>query len=659
MPPRIGVYVCECGPNIKEALDTEEMVAFAGALEGVVLAKPYHLLCAAQGTALIIADIKIHKLERIVIAACSPREHERTFKEALKKGGINPYLLQMANIREQCAWVTQDRQAGTEKAKALLRAAVLRVIHHGSLEEKSIDCQPNVLVIGSGVAGVSAALTLAQRHRRVYLVERLPCIGGHAGLYEELFPEATCTACLLAQPLDQLLHHAHIEVLTCSEVKEVLGEWGNFTVRVEKKTRLVEEKACTGCRACLSGCPVEVSNEFNQGLDKRKAIYIPYDGSLPNIASIDKTSCLRFRGKDCTVCRDACPFGAVDYAGEDETAFLNVGAIIVATGFDLFDPGKDSRFGYHDIAEVYTSLEFERLLNQSGPTGGKIRLKNGNAPDRIALIHCVGSRSESHHGHCSGICCAYLLKFAIQIHKQLPDVGIEQIYVDFCLPGKGAQDMLSRAKRMPRFSAHQLLNSEAVRLSERADGISVCFTDKNGQSNGVTVDMVVLGEAMIGAASARPLRAVLDIEQDTDGFWREAHSHLAPVATRREGIFVAGCGQGPRDIPGAVAHGQAAAGCVLQRLIPGEKLPLYATAATIDGDICSGCKTCAGACECGAISYDGVRKQCSINPVLCRGCGNCVAACPSGAASAPHFTDAAIGAEISGLLDTNRGGDPE
>ena len=649
MAERIGVYICECGPNIKDAMDIDEVVKFAQGLENVVLAKPFGLLCSEEGKAVISSEIKKQNLTRVVFAACSPKEHEITFKGILRNAGLNPFLLQVANIREHCAWVIKDKSLATDKAKAMIKAAVLRVVHHEPLETKEIECRPDVLVVGAGMAGISAALTLAQRNREVYLVEKLPCIGGKVALYEDVFPTLECASCVLDPVADEILHHEQIKTLTYSEVEEVLGYYGNFVVKVNKRASFVDAATCIGCEACFDVCPVKVRNEYNEGLDERRAIYIPYAGALPNVAVIDKEHCLRWQGEACTACQEACAFGCINYEETDQVEELKVGAMVLATGFDIFDPRHAPQYGYGKIENVYTSLEFERLVNPTGPTEGKIELKNGQTPEKIALVHCVGSRTSNFNEHCSGVCCMYLLKFAHQAARKLPGVSITQLYSDFCLPGKESQRFFGRVsgENGPEFL--HMKEPDSIEIAEEDGKILIKYVDVHGRSDTVTSDMVVLAPAIEGARDARGLAHVFDISQGEGGFFVEENPSIAPVSTVRDGVFIAGCAQGPKDIQSSVADGQAAAGRILSRLIPGEKLVLEAITAEVDTSLCSGCKICIALCPYKAITYDEIGKHVTINEIICRGCGVCPAGCPSGAIKANHFTDAQISAEIQAL----------
>ncbi len=648
---RTGVYICECGPNLIEAMDIDYLVDVSSKLDSVVAAKAFNLLCSDQGQKFLTSEIIDNKLDRIVIAACSPREHEKTFMAVLKEANLNPWFLQIVNLREQVAWITPDRDLATEKAESFIKGAVKRVREHTPLEEKYIDCNTDVLVVGGGISGISAALALAQEYRKVYLVEKSPVLGGHAIIYEDWFPGTSCASCEISPLLDSVINNANIKILLMSEVQSVLGYYGNYTVTVRKKARYIDEDKCLGCGACVDACPVSVPDEYNMGLNNRKAVFIPYEGSLPNIFTIDSNYCEGMNKGGCTACRDICPFEAVDYDQADELIEIDAGAVVLATGFDLYDPAGAPQYKYKEVPEIYTAIEFERLINQSGPTHGVPLMKNGRSPDNVTFIHCVGSRSSGTHAHCSGVCCAYMLKYILYLHEKYPDIKTEQVYVDFCLPGKELNNLLIKAQKISGHNFHRMSAPGNLNIQDGDGEISVYYLNENSEQTGIKTDMVVLAPAILGSERSARLGELFDIESDRDGFWSRPFITSSPVRTRREGVFTAGCSQEPMDIPGAILSGQAAASCVLKELVPGKKLPVEPMAVTVDSDMCSGCKACLKACEFGAIVYDEELHQVAVNPLLCRACGICIVTCPCRAIKIPFFSNEAIISEISGLLE--------
>ncbi len=650
MTDRIGVFICECGPNIKDAMNLSELLRCAERLEAVVLAESVALLCAPDGRERTAETIRRHNITHVVFAGCSPREHEQTFREVLEAAGLNPFLLQTVNLREQCAWVIHDRDQATRKAQRMIQGAVCRVRHHDPITIKEIDCRPDVLVIGAGVAGISAARTLSQNGRRVFLVERSPCIGGMAALYEDLYPDFNCAACLIEPDLDDLLHDERIEVLTTSEVLSVRGTPGNFTVTVKQAARHVDPRRCIGCGACIAACPVTVPNEFNARMDSRHAVYIPYPGALPHVAVIDNQNCLRFKGELCRACKDACPLDAVDYEAVETTRDLAVGAVVVATGFQGFDPGRSTRYGFGAVAGVITAFAFERLVNTTGPTGGKIVTTGGQEPDTVVFVHCVGSRTEAFNRFCSGVCCLSSFKHAQQVRKQLPAAAIHHFFADLCLPGKSAQRFFDRVRAMDGVTLHRIAHPDAIQISAESGRAIVGYTDVSGHDQRVEAQLIVLATAMEAAGDAPQLAGTIGLGLDEDGFFKEAHPVMGPVTTTRKGVYLAGCCQGPKDIPASVAQGQAAAGRILQQLIPGGKIALNPIVARVDPDLCSGCRTCEALCPFEALARDEKHACMTIEETLCRGCGICAAACPGGAITVCHYSPEAVNAEVAGLL---------
>ncbi len=465
-------------------------------------------------------------------------------------------------------------------------------------------------------------------------------------------------SCVLDPLFDEVLHHDRIEVITLASVQEVLGFLGNFQVKIEQAPRFVDLETCIGCGACVEACPVDVTNEFNEHLDKRKAIHIPYANALPHVAVIDREHCLHWQEAACTACRESCPFGSINYDAAQEVREIKVGGMVVATGFDLFDLSRAPQYGYGAIENVVTSLQFERMLSATGPTQGKIRLKNGEAPSRIAMIHCVGSRSKNFDEHCSGICCSYLLKFTHQCLERLPEASIEMLYADWCLPGKAAQGFFNAVAQERSVSFAHLHAPNALRIVKDDDAIRIDYKDVNGSSTVVHCDMVVLAPAMEGARDSEKVANILELTLGKCAFFEEEDVTIAPISSNRSGICIAGCARGPKDVQSSVAEGQAAAAQLLARLIPGQKLAISPLVAQADSRLCSGCKTCASLCPYGAIGYDD-RQDCAvINEILCRGCGVCAAACPGGAITASHYTDTQLSAEIKALVSKEGLDDP-
>ena len=650
MEPRIGVYICHCGANIAGTVDVEAVTQFAQGLEDVVVARNYKFMCSDPGQALIKNDIAELGLNRVVVAACSPRMHEPTFRRVLQEAGLNLYLLEMANIREHDSWVHEN--GTTEKAKALVNAAVKKVRFHQPLEAREVPFNPNTLIVGGGIAGIQAALEIADSEHRVYLVEREPSIGGHMIQLDKTFPTLDCSACILTPKMSAVGSHPFITLFTWSEIEEVSGFIGNFKVKIRKKARYVDMDKCTGCGICQEKCPWKVESEFDAGLAQRKAIYTPFPQAVPNVPVIDKEHCAYFLKGTCRACEKFCEAGAINFDQEDEVVEVEVGAIILATGYDVFDPTPITQYGYGKYGNVYTALEFERLCNSAGPTGGEIILRDGRRPQSVAIIHCVGSRDQNYHEYCSRVCCMYSLKFSHLIREKIPEAEIYQFYIDMRCFGKGFEEFYKRlSDEGVNFIRGKVAQVTDQAISEEEQGkLIVCAEDTLlGNLVRVPVDMVVLSTALEPRRDVEEVARTFSITQSQDGFFLERHPKLDPVATMTDGIFIAGCCQGPKDIPDTVAQASAAATRALS-LISRGKVEIEAATAVIDEELCSGCKTCIPLCPFGAISFEEEKKTSVVNEALCKGCGTCAAACPSGAIAARQFITEGILAQIEGVL---------
>ncbi len=647
---KIGVYVCHCGHNIASTVDVEEVAQQARMLGNVGVSRDYVYMCSSKGQNLIKQDIMQLGINRVVVAACSPRLYEQTFQNVLRESGLNPYLLQIANVREQCAWVHEPGLQATEKANRLVHGAIRRVSHHSPVEEQSVPVFPATLIIGGGIAGIQAALEIANSQHVVYLVEREPSIGGHMAQFDKTFPTLDCSACILTPKMNEVSRNPYIRLMTYSEVVDVSGYVGNFAVKVKRKARYIDEDKCVGCGICQEKCPWSTASEFDAGLGLRKAVYTPFPQAIPNIPVIDRERCVYFLKGKCRACEKVCEAQAVNFEQEDMYIDLHVGSIIVATGYDVFDPTPIVQYGYGRLPNVFTSLEFERLCSPSGPTGGQLKLVSGRTPASVAIIHCVGSRDQNYNAYCSRVCCMHSLKYS-HLFKEKTGGEVYQLYIDMRCAGKAYEEFYERVQGEHVHFIRGKLASIAASVTDAEEDnlILTCEDTLLGNMINISVDMVVLCVALEPRHDAEQLSHILRLGRSHDGFFLERHPKLDPVATMSEGIFVVGCCQGPKDIPDTVAQASAASARALAMISKG-KMEMGAITASIDEGVCSGCKVCNALCPYGAIFFDETSYVSRVNQVLCKGCNVCGAACPSGAISTRNFSAIQILAEIEGVL---------
>ena len=656
---RIGVYVCHCGTNIAGIVDVEDVAAWAEKElgdRGVVITRDYKFMCSSLGQELIEKDIKEQGLTRVVVAACSPHLHEATFRKACENAGLNRYLCELVSIREQVSWVHTDKVAATAKAKAVVAGGVERVIHHEPLEALHVPIHPATMVVGGGIAGIQAAIEIADAGFPVYLVEREPSIGGHMAQFDKTFPTLDCAACILTPKMVTAGTHPNIKIFSYSEVTNVDGYVGNFTVTIRKKARYVNEELCTGCGICQEKCPAKVIDDiYEAGLGYRKGAYIPFPQAVPKFPVIDKANCVFFERGTCKACQKFCPTNAIDFDQEDEYVTVEVGNIILATGYDLFDPRQISQYGYGRLANVFTSMEFERLSNAAGPTNGEIVLRDGvTKPTSVGIIHCVGSRDRNYNNYCSVICCMQSLKFAHLVHERT-GATVYNFYIDMRTAYKEYDEFYQRVLEVGTLFVRGKVAevTDAARLSIEEGKLIIQVEDTlAGVQRRIPVDMVVLSAAMIPRHDAHDVAHLFGISCSANGWFIEKHPKLDPVATMTEGIFIAGCVQGPKDIPSSVAQGAAASARVLGRIQQGE-IALEPVRATVDQSICSGCRICNNLCPFNAILFHEDRMVSEINAALCQGCGTCIAACPAGAITGTGFSNEQIFAQIEGLMRVN------
>lgn len=566
-----------CGTNIAKIVDVEAVAKFIADIPNVVLAKTYKYMCSNPGQEMISHDIKENNLNRVVVAACSPNMHERTFRNALRSAGLNQYLLEMANIREQCSWVHKDAKLATQKAKDLVYAAVCRVALHEELENVSVNMCPNVLVVGGGIAGMTAALELADAGNNVHLVEKNKHLGGNLARIDLTAPYLYSARDLLTEKITRIINHKHVHVYFESELKNLTGFIGNFRATIQM----------------LNGKPDKINNPVE----------------------------------------------------------VEIGNVIVCTGFKEFDASRIVHYGYGKLPNVITSFELEKMIR-----AGKIETKEGKIPKYVAIIHCVGSRSQEFHTYCSRVCCMTALKYAHEIKSANPECYISDVYIDMHAFGKGHEDFYRRSSEAKTlFLMYEKEDRPVIHKAESKDGCEMLIevNEKlSGELIEIPADLVILMVGMEAREDSHEIARIVNISQDKDGWFIESHPKLEPVATTTDGIFIAGTCVAPKDIPDSVAQARAAAARILARISKG-KIEVDALYSIINEDLCSGCRFCNQLCPYSAIEFDEEKRHSHIISALCKGCGVCVAACPSSAIKGRHFTDQQVLAQVDGLLCDN------
>ncbi len=661
---RVGVFVCHCGSNIAATVDVARVAEEAGKLPHVVYATDYLYMCSTPGQELIQEKIREYNLDRVVVAACSPRMHERTFRKATAQGGLNPYLMEQANIREHDSWVHAEIPIATEKAIEIVRMAVAKAVNLAPLEAERVGIVRRCLVIGGGIAGIQTALDVAEAGYETVLVEREPSIGGHMAQLDKTFPTLDCSACIETPKMVDAAQHPNIRLYTYSEILDVKGFVGNFQVTIKKKARYVDEDLCTGCGICWNACPLRprekegkvrggISSEFDAGMGRRAAIYVPFAQAVPLVPVIDTEHCTYFvKDGKCGLCAQKCPRGAVDYGQSDEIVTEEFGTIVVATGFDLFDPTVYGEYGYGRYPDVITGLELERLMNAAGPTHGHVlRPSDGRPPKTVVLVSCVGSR-DPHVGrpYCSVICCMYLAKHAIMLKEHDPEVEVYNFYMDIRAGGKEYDEFTRRA--IEQYDAHYI-RGRVSQIYERDGNLVIEGADTLlGRPVEIEADLVVLATGVTAPKGARELFQRLNISYNLYDFVNEAHPKLQPVETNTEGIFLAGCATGPKDIPATVAQAGAAAAKVLG-ILTKEALVANPMIAVVNERECVACQLCVQVCPYSAPEMRTTRRGkvvAWVNPSLCKGCGLCVNACRGGAMDLKGFTDRQLLDQVAALF---------
>jgi len=639
--PRVGIFVCECGGNIGDVVDVKKVVEAVKSWEGVVVAKYHRYLCSKPGQEMILDAIKKQNLDRVVVASCTPRMHLSTFRSVMERAGLNPYMLEFVNIREQDSWVhgPKPSEEATKKAISLIRGGYERSLELEPLEKIREKCSREILIVGGGIAGITAALELGYLGYKVHLVERKPSIGGNMAKLTKVFPTLDCAQCILTPRMAEVGRNPNVNLLTYAEVQEISGRPGNYNVKVFMKPRGVDVEKCRSCGVCAKVCPVTVPDEYNEGLSERKAAYIEFPQAVPSAYTIDFEACTK-----CGKCEQLCPAKAINLEDKGKIVELNVGAIIMATGYQLYDANKLKQYGYGIYPDVITMMALERLTSASGPTGGYVKKADGSDVKKIAIVLCAGSRDKNHIPYCSRICCMYSLKQAFLLKKML-GIDVTIYYTDIRATGKGYEELYWRCQE----AGVVFIRGKVAEIWKNKNGKLVVVAEDTllNEVQEDEYDMVALATPMIPSAGLQELAAKMKLAIGEDGFIQEKHPKLDPVDSLKAGIFACGCALSPKDVRDTVSDALAAA-AKASLFLKEEYVTTSPEKAFVITELCDGCEACVKICPVNAITMQGGKAK--VDPFICVGCGACIPICPREAIDFKNATSRQIFATLRGVL---------
>jgi len=639
--PRVGIFVCECGGNIGDVVDVKKVVEAVKSWEGVVVAKYHKYLCSKPAQEMILDAIKKQNLDRVVVASCTPRMHLPTFQSVLERAGLNPYMLEFVNIRDQDSWVhgPKPSEEATKKAISLIRGGYERSLELEPLEKIREKCSREILIVGGGIAGITAALELGYLGYKVHLVERKPSIGGNMAKLTKVFPTLDCAQCILTPRMAEVGRNPNVNLLTYAEVQEVSGRPGNYNVKIFMKPRGVDVEKCRSCGVCAKVCPVTVPDEYNEGLSERKAAYIEFPQAVPSAYTIDFEACTK-----CGKCEQLCPAKAINLEDKGKIVELNVGAIIMATGYQLYDANKLKQYGYGIYPDVITMMALERLTSASGPTGGYVKKADGSDVKKIAIVLCAGSRDKNHIPYCSRICCMYSLKQAFLLKKML-GIDVTIYYTDIRATGKGYEELYWRCQE----AGVVFIRGKVAEIWKNKNGKLVVVAEDTllNEVQEDEYDMVALATPMIPSAGLQELAAKMKLAIGEDGFIQEKHPKLDPVDSLKAGIFACGCALSPKDVRDTVSDALAAA-AKASLFLKEEYVTTSPEKAFVITELCDGCEACVKICPVNAITMQGGKAK--VDPFICVGCGACIPICPREAIDFKNATSRQIFATLRGVL---------